>query len=432
MSESKSGEPSAERSVGHRSPADVLIVGGGVIGLATALEVLATGRSVRVIERHMVGDGASHGNGGLITPSHAIPLTRPGMVKKVLGSLLDASSPISINPRSCLDLLGWGLRFATRCRLSAMRRTMEARTALLHMSCALYQEMLRSEEIRCEWQEAGLILLFTSERAMEQEARYHALLKDVGIEVASLTRDEVREREPLVGAGVFGGASYPQDAHLRPETLIEELARLVEENGGIIEPWCEVTGFISARGEISGVRSTRGDRLAGDIVLAMGAWSPLLAKQLGLAIPIKPGRGYSITFDSSMPSPKAPLILDESAIAVTPWKSGLRLAGTMEFCHLGAPVRAQRLAALRRGAARFLEIDAEAEAVEHWYGWRPMTPDEVPIIGRTPRARNVFVAAGHGMMGLSMAPATAKLVTAMISGDEAPIDPAPYCPTRFH
>jgi len=405
---------------------DVLIIGGGVIGLTAALELLEAGYSVRILERTRLGAGASEGNCGLITPSHALPLTRPGTVGRALASMLRSSSPLYFRPRLDLSLISWGLDFSRHCNRPSMLRTMFARSDMLSRSRELFNGLIEKHKLACEWEERGLLTVFATEKAFEKERAADAELGAVGIETTHLSPEELTEREPALKGNLAGASYFPQDAHLSPSLLLRELERVVREKGAVIDEEQEVTGFCIELGRVTHVQTENGLRASKRFVIATGAWSPSLAKTLRLHLPIQPGKGYSITMPRPEVCPDTPLILAEPSMAVTPWASGLRLGGTMEFAGFDEKLRAKRLDALITGAGRFLRSNLNGGTKERWYGWRPMTPNELPIIDRAPDLENLYVAAGHGMMGVSMAPATAQLVRHLIDGEDVGLDRDPY------
>jgi len=170
---------------------------------------------------------------------------------------------------------------------------------------------------------------------------------------------------------------------------------------------------------------------ADEVVMALGAWSPLLAHQLDLRLPLQPGKGYSITYARPALCPRTPLVLRERSVCVTAWSSGYRLGSTMEFSGYDDSLNRLRLDALRRGAAEYLREPEGPVRLEEWFGWRPMCFDDVPVIGRAPRTANLTLATGHGMLGVSMAAATGHLVSDLLCGCEPLFDPAPYRPERL-
>lgn len=410
--------------------ADVVVVGGGVIGLAVALELSAAGRSVLVLERATAGAGASHGNCGLLTPSHSLPLTQPGMVRRVLGWMLREDAPIYVRSRFDLGFLAWGLRFARHCNERSMLAALHGRAALLELSRALFDDWVARLALRVEYETVGLLEAYATEQGRDSAHAAHALLATHGIRSEAWSAAELQRCEPALRDGMAGGQWYPSDAHLRPDALVRELARCARAAGATLREDAPALGIETERGRVLGVRTARGSVACGQLVLCAGAWSPPLGRALGLRLAVQPGKGYSITSARPAVCPTVPLLLKEANMAVTPWPSGLRLGGTMEFAGLDTTLRRKRLDALRVGAARFLREPLGADPVE-WCGWRPMTPDELPLIGPAPRFPNAIVATGHGMMGVSMATGTAQLVRELATGAPPCVDPAPYAPTRF-
>jgi D-amino-acid dehydrogenase len=411
--------------------ADVLVIGAGVIGLACARQLLDDGRSVHLIDRQGLGAGASHGNCGLITPSHALPLNRPGALLRVLRWSLMPGSPVSIRPRLDAGLIRWGLRFIRSSRREGMLRSLRGRAELLLLSRTLYDDWMAGMEEACEWDTLGLLVVFAEQRSLALEESAQALLADYGVTARMLDRDELLQREPTLKDGLAGGALYTQDAHLRPDRLVAALARSVEERGARTTLTAEVTGFEVRGDQVAAVTTSEGAFVADQVVLAAGAWTEPLARRLGLALPMQPGKGYSLTYERPPVCPTQPMILEEVAMGVTPWPSGLRLGGTLEFAGFDTRLRQDRLKLLRTAAGRYLrELPAESGA-EEWFGLRAMTPDELPIIDRVPRFDNVVLATGHGRLGVSMAPGTARLVSDLIIGSQPSIDPVPFGLARF-
>jgi len=184
-------------------------------------------------------------------------------------------------------------------------------------------------------------------------------------------------------------------------------------------------------GRITSVSADGAEFSGREVVLALGAWSPLLGRQLDLRIPIQPGKGYSITYTRPAHCPRIPLTLKERAVCVTGWSSGYRLGSTMEFAGYDASLNRTRLDALRRGAAEYLIEPEGPQVVEEWYGWRPMTHDDLPILGRATNVQNLTLATGHGMLGVTMSAATGLLISEVITGTALSIDMTAFRPSRF-
>ncbi len=410
---------------------DVVVVGGGVIGLASALALLEAGRGVRVLEAGAVGCGSSHGNCGTLTPSHAAPLAAPGTIGKVLKWMLTPDAPFYVKPRFDPTLWRWFARFAARCNHRDWLQTMQHKGAILQASRDLYPRWIAEHGLDCEFAESGVDYIFRSEAGFEHECAEIDPLRALGIPVEAIDGRSYEAQEPAVKPGVVGAIRFAGDARLRPDRYVAELARAVRERGGVIEEQCEALGLTAERDGVR-VDTRNGERIAGDVVVAAGAWSPRFARSAGLSVfPIQPGKGYSITYDRPRLVPKRPVVLRERSVCVTAWDSGYRLGSTMEFSGYDTQLNRRRLDALERGAAEYLHEPVGPAKREEWFGWRPLTFDDLPIIGRVPGHRHVWACTGHGMMGMGMSPASALLLADLMCEREPLLDPAPYRPERF-
>lgn len=410
---------------------DVLILGGGVIGLSCALFLLQAGRSVRILERDRVGSATSHGNCGTITPSHAAPLAVPGMIGKALKYMAQADAPFYIKPSTDLALLEWLLRFSLRCNAKDMRQAAHARAGLLNASRRLLQDTIEEHALDCGFSASGVMYVCKTRQHLDELCEEMPLLQECGVPAEVLDAPSLAEREPALLPGMAGGVFFPDDAHFRPDAYCAELARLVRQLGGVIEEGCEVLSLDAEGDAIRHVETALGRRSAPQIVIALAAWSPAMLKGVGLQIPIQPGKGYSITYTLPTILPKTPLVLTERSVCVTSWRDGYRLGSTMEFSGFDDKLNAKRLAALERGAHEYLHEPFGEEVRERWFGWRPMTYDDLPIIGASPKHRNLFLATGHGMLGMSMSAITGRMIAELLTERKPSIDIAPFAPGRF-
>lgn len=410
---------------------DILVVGGGVIGLACAYYLVRAGLSVRIIEQETMGAGASHGNCGLIFVSDLPPLCAPGAIAHELIRLVRGTSPLYIKPRPDLSLALWLLRFAAKSNSRHLNHAIKAREAILRTSTELLRDLVAEAHLGCEYDRRGVLLVFTDPAAMADYAKTNRLLEPFGLAATPLDRKQVRRLEPALSERVRGGWHHGADSHLRPEWLMADWTRAAREKGVQIKEGCRLERFEIRKGTIAGARTNRGRFTADQFILAAGAWTPAIARQFKRRIPVQPGKGYSITMDRPAVCPSIPCYLYERNVVVTPWPSGCRLGGTMEFSGFDRDLNQRRLDNLATAAAHYLQTPARQRVTERWTGLRPMSVDDLPIIDRLPGWGNLYIATGHGMLGLSTATGTGLLVTAMILGQRPPFDPAPFSMRRF-
>lgn len=412
---------------------DIVVVGAGAIGLATAVALSGRDRGVRVIDAGRIGGGASHGNCGTITPSHAPPLAAPGMVLTALRWMLTPDAPLYVRPRVDPLLWQWLLRFALRCNVRDWKASARAKSALLNDSRRRLGDWVRDLGLDCQFAESGEDYVFRDPRGFEHEHRELPLLRELGIGVEVFDGRAYEAMEPALKPGVAGAVRFSGDAMLRPDRYVAELARVARARGVEIDENRALLGLQAEGGRVR-LRTAGGDLRAREVVLALGAWAPRLAREIGmprLRLAMQPGKGYSITYTAPALVPRRPLILRDRSVCVTAWADGYRLGSTMEFSGYDDTLNARRLGALERGAREYLHEPVGPEVRERWFGWRPMSCDDVPILGRMPGQQHVWLATGHGMMGIGMSAGTGQLIADLMAGREPAIDPTPYSPARF-
>ncbi len=410
----------------------IAIIGGGVIGASSAYYLARAGCQVTLVERGRLGGGCSHGNCGFVSPSHILPLAEPGAVKDALKSMLSEASPFHIKLSFDPALWTWLLRFARRCNPRDMLESATAIQALLNSSAALYEQLLRDERIDCDWQDRGLLFVFSTEQGFQHYSEIDRLLTDSFHCPTTRYRGEaLTELEPALKPGLAGAFHYACDKHLRPDRLMEAWRDVLARHKVTLVENTTVGGFRVDGGKARAIETPNGDIEADEFVLATGAWSPLFATQLGCSLPIQPGKGLSLTMPRPAICPKYPMMFQEHRVGVTPFEDGYRLGSTMEFAGYDETINPRRLALLSEGARHYLHEPTAEPIAETWYGWRPMTPDSRPIIDRASALANVLIAAGHNMLGLSMAPGTGKLVSELLTDTPPHINPQPYVATRW-
>jgi D-amino-acid dehydrogenase len=414
------------------APKSVVIIGGGVIGAACAYYLSRAGASITIIDQGDFGRGCSHANCGYVCPSHVLPLAGPGAVWNAAKALLARNSPLTIRPRFDPALWSWLWQFSRRCTAQCTLSAGRAILALLKPSRQLYEELLVTERIDCEWEAKGLLFVFQSPAAFEHYAATDELVgREFGIRARRLSGQELTAFEPALVPGLPGAWLHETDAHLRPDRLMAEFKRVLLSRGVAIRQQSAAKSLVRENGRARAILTADGEIAADAFVLAAGALSPQWSREMGCRLPIQPGKGYSITMPRPARCPALPIIFEEHRVAVSPFRSGYRLGSTMEFAGYDSSLNPRRIELLKSAARMYLHEPLCEPVQETWFGWRPMTPDSLPIIGPSPALANVWIAAGHNMLGLSMAPATGRLVAQLVAGESPDIDPRPYSPARF-
>lgn len=394
----------------------VVIVGAGIVGLCTAKILSESGHEVIVIDSEPEDFArCSSGNSGMIVPSHITPLAAPGMVGYGFKMLFQPNSPFGFSP-TAPELARWLTEFAKAANASQA----ELAAPLLHRlqaeSLDLYAKWC--EELGVPLLRRGLAMLCLSERALEQEAIAAADAAKLGIESKVYDRSELKDLDPNVECRAAGAVHYPGDAWLDPAGFCRALRNNLSAK--VDFRWQqECSGIAPDGNRVRFIETTSGGKIGGDeFVFAMGAWTSLVGRWLAARMPIISGKGYSVTLAMPPQTPSVCSLWPEFRVACTPLESGLRFGGTMELGEPNFGVSRSRVEGIfesvRKMFPSFEGYDLESEPI--WVGNRPCTPDGLPYIGRLAKWDNVTVAAGHAMMGLSLGPASGRLVVDSIEG----------------
>lgn len=411
----------------------VVIIGGGVVGVCTAYYLWKRGADVTLLEKHDIGSGSSSENAGLVTPSHFVPLASPGVISQGLKWLLDPVSPFYIKPRLDFDLLSWLLKFRAAANEQQMRRAMPLLRDLSVASLKLYEEITGTERLEYGFERRGLVMLFNSDAGKRVNAHEAELAHEIGVDARLLNRRELEHLEPGATFVATGGVYFPGDAHLSPSAFMSTMSSFLRSRGVLIQTGTDVLGLKSNNTQIENIRTTHGVLEADEYVLAAGSWSPGLLHDIGIRLPLQPGKGYSVTIPNPTLRLKIPSILTEARVAVTPMGNQLRLAGTMELAGLDQSVNMRRVEAIISAVPRYYGgfDPSTVDRSNPWKGLRPCSPDGLPYIGRFRAYTNLTAATGHAMVGMSLGPITGKLVAELVCGQPTSIDISALSPDRY-
>lgn len=397
-----------------KSDRTVTIIGGGVIGAACAYQLAREKRQVTIIDRSEFGKGSSYGNCGLIIPSHILPLNIPGTFFKAIKWTLSKEAPLYVKPTLNPDTWIWFLKFLKRCNQEDLMEAATGRFDLLKDAIALFDEFITTEKIQCDWQKKGILYLFESKAEMDAYKPFDQLIRQFLDDGNQLGTTETLELESTLSDHIAGSWYYQNGAHLRPDYLMSEYKRVLTKMGVRIIENETIDGFNIVNKRMVSVQSRHNQYESEQFLVTTGAWTNKIRRQLNIPASIQPGKGYSVTTPSTQNQVGIPCLLEDIRVVATPWESGLRLGGMMEFSGFDDHINQNRINCMKTGAQKYFKKELQMPAIENWSGWRPMTYTGLPIIDFVPAAHNAVLAAGHNMLGLSMALSTAKIVTSLL------------------
>jgi D-amino-acid dehydrogenase len=415
----------------------IAIIGGGIIGLFSAYYLLESGEKVVVIDKSSGNEGCSFGNAGMVVPSHFIPLASPGMIEKGLKWMLDSESPFYVKPRISLELLKWGLQFYKKSNQKHVDSSVPLLRDLGLISKLLYHDL--AQKLKYSYEEKGLVMYCKKQNTLDEEAHVAELANKIGIEAKVLDKKSIHKLEPEIRPEVAGAVYFPGDAHLNPTELIESLKKYLVDKGVVIKHNSEMINIQTVGDEITSLEILKDDQKemleVGNVVLAAGSWSGILGKMLRLNLPMQAGKGYSVS-KSQVPNKEIfiPNILVEARVAITPMSGRfVRFGGTMEIGGLDSTINMNRVRGIIKSVPEFfpdyaLDVPKKEEV---WYGFRPCSPDGLPYIGHSGAYKNLFINTGHAMMGISLAPASGKLIAQQILGKKTEMDLNGFSAQRF-
>lgn len=409
----------------------VIIIGGGIIGLCSAYYLQKEGHDVTIIDQSNMDGGASYVNAGYLSPSHIIPLSAPGVMKKGLKWMFNPASPLYIKPRMDADFLRWTMAFNKSCNTNHVKKAIPAIKDITLLSQDLYDAIKRDENFTFHYEKKGLLMLCQTEKTLEEEIKTAELATMEGLDAKAINLEELKLLEPNVHLNVVGATFYKGDSHTTPHEFMTEMKAYLKAKGVHFFINEKVIDLEVNNGAILSVKTDKQILIADEFVLAAGSWSHQLSKKLGLKLLLQAGKGYRINTNNPT-GIQIPSILCEAKAAVTPMNGFTRFAGTMEIAGINHHINKVRVEAIANAVNRYYpEITlTEAEKSDAACGLRPVTPDGLPYIGKSSKCNNLTMAAGHAMMGWSMGTATGKLVSELISNKKPSISMQMFHPDR--
>ncbi len=411
----------------------VTIIGGGVIGLCCAYYLNKEGYEVTVIDRNDITDGCSFGNMGYISPSHFIPLASPGIISQGLKWMLSSSSPFYIKPRLNWELIQWGMTFWKNSNAKKVKENVPHLTNLLQLSRELMNDLKRELDDSFTMIEKGCWTLYKNEKTGDHEKHLTEQAKPMGLNTKIYTASQVQDLEPDVELDIAGGILWLDDCHLAPAKFMRALFNHLKTSGVKFLLNTEVKGFEKTSGRINSIITDSEKLDADEIIVANGSWMAPVAKMAGIHLLMQAGKGYSIVYENLEKNLRHPAILIEARTAMTPIDRWLRIGGTMELSGHNNNILPKRAMAIYDSVKKYfpsLNI-SQPDPQKAWYGYRPVTPDGLPYMGKHGKFSNLSFAGGHAMLGVSLAAATGKLIEQTLSNKKTTIDLTAFGVERF-
>jgi D-amino-acid dehydrogenase len=369
----------------------------------------------------------------MIVPSHFVPLAAPGMISQGVRWMFNKKSPFYVRPSLNRELVSWGLKFVK----SATQKHVAASAApLLDLnlfSKSLYEQLAMEPGFDFELEKKGILMYYKTQKAGEEEIHLGEKARQMGLDVEALEKKDLEQLEPTIDFDVLGAVHYRCDAHLHPNQLMLQLIESLKTSGVKFEINNPVTGIIKKGRKIQKIVTSKGELDADIVVMAGGSWLPQLTKMAGVGISLMPGKGYSFTMKEPQKKLNIPAILCEARVAITPMNGSMRYGGTMEIAPVNSKINLNRVRGIVESVPNYfknmqLEMPEEKDI---WYGLRPVTPDGLPYLGYADKVDNLLIAGGHAMSGLSLGPASGKIIADLANRQKNPIDIKAFDPGRF-
>ena len=410
---------------------EVVIIGGGIIGLCSAYYMLENGHKVTIIDKSEMNSGTSYVNSGYLSPSHLIPLSSPGAIKNGLKWMFNSSSPLYIKPRLDMNLYKWLFAFAKSSTHKHVNKSIPLIKEATVFSQKLYDEIKQKDEFNFHYEKKGLLMLCKTKKYLDEENKVVKIAKDNGLSAKMISKEELNDIEPNIKINAIGASYYNCDSHTTPDEFMRNMKGYLINNGVKIIKNTVISDFNIENGFIKSISNKEAKIFADHFVLSAGSWSSLLSKKIGLSLLLQAGKGYSLNIERTI-NISTPAILAEAKVAITPMNGFTRFAGTMEIAGINHKINNNRVNAIISATKSYYpQIEfTNNEFEKAKCGLRPVSPDGLPYIGRSKKCKNLIIATGHAMMGWGMATATGLVVSELLDNKKPSINIMHYSPDR--
>jgi len=424
-----------ERDQVPPSNKSVIIIGAGSIGLFCGKYARKKGFNVTILEKNKIALGTSFGNAGYIVPSSGTPSASPGVFFKRIKELLDSSNTIQMKMKWDLAYFKWLYHHLRASNQKQFNQSVSLLLAMGETSFKLYKEIFSEYDLP-NFHQTGRLKLYGTKESFANGRKTAELLALRNISSKIIEGSELKEWQAFINTEIIeGGVLYHDDAYLYPYQFFTLLAKELAKDGVKIHEGIEVNNFLTKNGRIIGVETNHGVFTADEVVIATGHETPELVKKLGIHnVLVEPGAGYSITISDVSPLPKQSIMFIDKHIAITPFKDKLRIASAIVLGDGSSDIDQDLVSTILKQANRYLFLDLDSispSRMSIWKGFRPMSPDDLPYIGRHASYQNLIFATGHGTLGIHFGPVTGSIVASLLSKGETPFDISGLSPNRF-
>lgn len=408
----------------------IVVIGAGIIGACTALRLQREGHDVTLVDREEPGRGSSFGNAGAISPAACVPMALPGMLSKVPKWLFDPLGPLAVRRSYALKVAPWLVKWVQASKPDVVRAASDALNALNCGTLDGYRDLLSPEQFRDNIHPTGHLYVWRQRPSGPTDMLVQALRDEHGHRTEQLGPDEIRQLVPELSRDMAAGLLFPDNTQTRnPNRLVNTVVQnLIAAGGRLVQD--EVTGIGFGASGPDRILTRIGEIPFDSLVVAAGAYSKMFTDEVGTSVPLEAERGYHLMVKDPSIQLRMPVSFGDQKFFATPMETGLRLAGTVELAGLEAAPDWRRAEALLEQARKLLP-GLSGSGTTVWMGRRPSVPDSVPVIAQAPKHPNVFLAFGHGHLGMSGGPGTGRLIADLVAGRTPFIDPAPYSTRRF-
>ena len=410
---------------------NIVIIGGGIIGLCTAYYLNEKGHNVTIVDKSDMNSGTSYVNAGYLSPSHLIPLASPDSLKNGLKWMFDSKSPLYIKPRFSLSLLNWMYAFAKSSSNYHVNKSIPLIKDITLLSQQLYDEIKQKSYFNFHYEKKGLLMLCKSQKYLDSESKLVDTAVSHGLNAKMVTKSDLKKIEPNIEIDSIGGSYFNCDFHTTPNEFMSEMKKYLKISGVKIIKNTKITDINIKNGIIKNINSSAHKIYADEFILCAGSWSNLLSKKLNLNLLLQAGKGYSINIlDKTKIT--IPAILSEAKVAVTPMNGFTRIAGTMEIAGINKNISKARVDTIVKLSKNYYpDLKIKSTDINNASsGLRPVSPDGLPYIGRSSKCDNLIIATGHAMMGWSMATATGLIVSEILEKKKLSLNIESYSPDR--